>query len=70
MSKAFIKWKEKREWGLLHRFPTPRKRMTMKNYKRWKRALGRHERWITKCARDSMSQIMPNEFRCWIKEDV
>ena len=30
MSKAFRKWKEKREWGLLHRFPTPRKRMTMK----------------------------------------
>ena len=69
MSKAYRQWKERREWGLLHRWPTPKKRFTMRNYRRWKRWLGRHNKGITKSARDIMSSTMPDEIARWVGKE-
>ena len=67
MSKAYREWKEKREWGLLHRWPTPKRLFTMRNYKRFKREKRRYDDETTKCANDIMSQVMPDEMARWVK---
>lgn len=70
MSKAFRRWKEAREWGILHRYPTPKRLFTLRNYRRWKRYLGRDRRGIVKSARDCSSQIMPDEWKRYVREGV
>ena len=66
MSKAYREWKERREWGFLHRYPTPKKRMTMRNYKRWRKCKARRDRDIAKSVRDLRSNIMPHEWAEYI----
>ncbi len=70
MSKAYREWKERREWGLLHRWPTPKKRFRSHTYRSYKRAVRRHNKGITKSARDIMSSSTKREIADWLGVDI
>jgi hypothetical protein len=62
MSKAFREWKERGEWGLLHRTGKPKRFFTMRNYRRWRRYKKRWEDGNTRIAMNLRSSIMPDEW--------
>jgi hypothetical protein len=62
MSKAYRAWKERGEWGLLHRTGRPKSFFTLRNYRMWRRFKKRWEDGNTRIAMNLRSSIMPNEW--------